>query len=139
MEHRTHGRMQNDAGRAVPQGSGTSVGPSLLQNNKMSGFALTFAIYLKYLLLGSPLPSGEPPPDSLAAQTETPAGAGARGAQPVTGRAAAAEGRCCAGGQAKSFPRAAGAFPCHFPSLFFINGLRCLLLLVFIWLFSFNE
>lgn len=91
------------------------MGPSLLQNNKMSGFALTFAIYLKDLLLGSPLPSGEPPPDSPAAQTETPAGAGEHGDQPVTGRAAAAEGRCCAGGTGEKPSESGRSLPMSFP------------------------
>lgn len=50
-------------------GSNNAVGPSLLQNNKMSEFALMFAIYLTDALPSSPLPSRESPLDSLATQT----------------------------------------------------------------------
>lgn len=47
-------------------GSNNAVGLSLLQNNKMSEFALMFAIYLTDPLPSFPLPSGESPLDGLA-------------------------------------------------------------------------
>ena len=125
-------------------GSNNAVGPSLLQNNKMSEFALTFAIYLKDPLPGSPLPSGESPLNSLATQREMTAEVGRWSPQRsadvlISCRAAVCERQCCAGTHLKSFLRAARAFPCRFCSLFFISGLCCLLLFMFIWLFSFNE